>query len=95
MLSTQVVTTFTYKMEQGEKESLLPWGHSQEGARSRTVRPGEEQVGTRQVLRFSEPPPEGREGSRLISPAFLSHRTWLSPTLVPGTRPGGKVCRNS
>lgn len=28
MLSTQVVTTFTYKMEQGEKESLLPWGHS-------------------------------------------------------------------
>lgn len=95
MLLTQVVTTFTYKMEQGEKESLLPWGHSQDGARSRTVRPGEGPVGTRQASRFSKPPPDGREGSRLISPAFPSHRTWLSPTLVPETRPGGNVCRNS
>lgn len=42
-LSMQVVMTFIYKMEQGEKESLLPWGHQQEGAALDSVSGGGDQ----------------------------------------------------
>lgn len=80
-------------MEQGDKEALLPWRHRQEGAdqdsASRGVATG--RPTSLEALRTTS------RGSRreLILLAFLSHHISLSPTLLPGARPGGNVSRNS
>lgn len=89
----QVVLIYIYKMEQGDKEALLPGCHGQEGtdqhSASRGGAPG--RPTSPEALQTTS------RGSRreIISLAFLSHQISLSRPLLPGARPGGNVSRNS
>lgn len=77
----QVVLISMYKMEQGDKEALLPWRHGQEGADQHSASRGGAagRPTSLEALRTTS------RGSRreLIALAFLSHHISLSRPPFP------------